>query len=66
LGSRIVAGLGLEDYCDEEWLHSAGAMNGTYLSWTGSMRERIRLPEPPPLVPAPEPHFAASARTARR
>lgn len=65
-GSAIIAGLDLGDYCDDAWLHSASAMDGSYLSWTGSMRDRIRSGNPPRLSPAPEPRFAVDARVARR
>lgn len=65
-GSDIVAGLGLEDYRDQGWLHSACAENGRYLSWTGDMRERLRSAGPLSLLPAPEPRFAAAARAGLR
>ena len=65
-GSELVAGLGLDAYCDEAWLHSAGAMDGSCLKWTGSMRDRVRSADPPPLSPAAETRFAADARAARR
>ncbi|WP_433272773.1 nucleotidyltransferase family protein [Actinosynnema sp. CS-041913] len=65
-GGDLVAGLGLGDFCDEDWLHSAGAVDGTSLSWTGDMRERIRSSSPIELSPAPAPRFAVDARAARR
>lgn len=65
-GSAIVSGLGLADYCDDGWLHSACAENGTYLSWTGDMRARLRTVGALPLTPAPEPVFAAAARAGLR
>jgi len=65
-GSDIVAGLGLDDHRDEAWLHSACAENGSYLSWTGDMRERLRSAGPLSLVSAPEPRFAAAARAGLR
>ncbi|MGB3441079.1 MAG: nucleotidyltransferase family protein [Actinophytocola sp.] len=64
-GSDIVGSLGLGRYCDDAWLHSASAVDGSFLSWTGGMRERLRAEEPPALVAAPEPPFAAQARVAR-
>lgn len=64
-GSDLVAGLGLGRYCDDEWLHSASAVDGSFLSWTGSMRERLISADPLTLVPAPEPPFAAEARVVR-
>jgi hypothetical protein len=65
-GSRIVAGLGLESYCDRSWLHSASALNGSYLAWHGDMRERVRTGKPPVLSPTDEPRFAAQASVSLR
>lgn len=65
-GSRIVSGLGLDDYCDKSWLYSARALNGSYLSWGGSMRERVRSGRPPVLTSSDEPRFAAQARVSLR
>lgn len=65
-GTSVVTGLGLEELCDDAWLHSAGGTDGGYLAWSGDMRNRLLLGEPPRLVPAPAPRYAADARIAVR
>lgn len=65
-GSSVVTGLGLEEFCDDAWLHSARAVNGDALAWSGDMRARLMLGAPPRLTPAPEPRFAAAARVGGR
>lgn len=65
-GSSVVTCLGLDDLCDDAWLHSAGGVNGGNLAWSGDMRARIMLGAPPRLVAAPEPRFAADARVGGR
>ncbi|GGT43295.1 nucleotidyltransferase family protein [Streptomyces chromofuscus] len=63
-GSRIVDGLRLADYCDPDWLHSVGGTDGGHLSWSGSMRDRLRTVGPPELRSVPQPPHAARARAA--
>ncbi|QUQ64979.1 nucleotidyltransferase family protein [Kutzneria sp. CA-103260] len=58
----ITGELGLDEYCDDGWLHSAGATDGGYLVWQGSLRDRLRDRRPPVLRPGGEPSFAAAAR----
>ncbi|GAA1329934.1 nucleotidyltransferase family protein [Saccharothrix algeriensis] len=64
--SSITEGLGLEEFRDDAWLHSASGVDGSYLSWSGGMRDRLRLGRRPQVEPAPAPPFAADARVGRR
>ncbi|MEO3973595.1 nucleotidyltransferase family protein [Streptomyces sp. CAU 1734] len=64
--SRIVDELRLAAYCDSDWLHSVGATNGGHLSWSGSIRDRLRADGPPALTPVPPPPHAARARAVAR
>ncbi|WP_328472980.1 nucleotidyltransferase family protein [Streptomyces sp. NBC_00448] len=61
-GSSLTDELALGDYCDDGWLHSAGAVDGGYLVWRGSFSERLRDRRPLLLEPGSEPPFAAAAR----
>ncbi|RSM50882.1 hypothetical protein DMA12_01710 [Amycolatopsis balhimycina DSM 5908] len=60
--STITGELGLDGYCDDDWLHSAGATDGGHLVWQGSLRDRLRGRRPLVLRPGAEPLFAAAAR----
>lgn len=61
-GSTLTRELVLEDFCDDGWLHSAGATDGGCLAWQGSLRDRLRDRRPLLLRPGDEPLFAAAAR----
>jgi hypothetical protein len=59
-GSDIISGLELTDHVAPEWLNSAQGTNGQLLTWTGTMRSRLRSPTPPDLTaschqPSPSP-----------
>ncbi|MGW1845545.1 nucleotidyltransferase family protein [Streptomyces sp. NPDC001966] len=51
LGTEMVAGLGLAAAADPAWLASGQGGSGRRLTWSGDMRERLRSPHPPELVP---------------
>jgi hypothetical protein len=59
-GSDIIGGLRLPGDVAPEWLNSAQGTNGQLLTWTGTMRSRLRSPTPPVLTascnqPSPSP-----------
>lgn len=61
-GGDTVGELKLHEYCQPEWLNSAGATSGGYLRWAGDMRSRLRRTLPIELTPATDPPFGAQAR----
>lgn len=63
--TTITDELGLDEYCDDRWLHSAGATDGGHLVWQGNLRTRLRDRRTPVLQPVDEPPFSAAARVAR-
>ncbi|MDQ1024739.1 hypothetical protein QF035_002321 [Streptomyces umbrinus] len=61
-GSGITEELGLDSYLDPAWLNSAGAAEGSYLSWQGDMRSRLMAASPLVLTPTGEPPYGSEAR----
>ncbi|MGY0064954.1 nucleotidyltransferase family protein [Streptomyces sp. LZ34] len=64
--SRIIEGLGLEPYCERSWLCSTGALDGSYLEWSGDMVERLNNPGSPEFVPALRPPYGDLAQIDNR
>jgi hypothetical protein len=57
-GTDATAELGLTSAGDDRWLHSARAVDGTFLVWSGDMRDRLLAGAPPNLAAAPPPPVA--------
>ncbi|HEX9337184.1 MAG TPA: nucleotidyltransferase family protein [Pseudonocardiaceae bacterium] len=58
-GSAITSALGLAEYATDDWLGSACVRQGEYLSWPGTMSERLAQQGSPTLTAHPRPDRVA-------
>jgi hypothetical protein len=61
-GSTMIDELGLREFCTPDWLHSASAVDGRYLTWDGDIRGRLYSGTPSVMTPGAEPPYGAQAR----